>query len=532
MTVFSASSGSTAPAPIGVQISPNRQGGMDPLIFCTEGNGFFEGRLYCAHGFGFEHLRVGVRNGDCRFGGHGEFHLAPAGDAVYHLYACVHLPGIKGCQDTSGGGSGCAGGNSRGFPATNGKPACAESDNRIAYKAKKGSMTGYDGTKTYSPDDLFYKLGSCYAQNLEFGDEFLDQLDDDLDKLGDHDGDEDHESTGEHNPDDFAGQIPSQWDYYAHWANAIGQVVLQGCPLFIGENHIDAMFSEYLFMWQQLSGRAGKETDHMVGLAETVDDLIVQSMRSRWYYVQLPFWFTYCSGHVLRLVTILHASVKIKMDFASLDKCVVVKSTDTKVVKCGTSEDLSREDLHVEIAASHIWTEREVRMRMMKQRDAVITQVNGKTFPLTQETGNSFNPVLNHATIELIWAARRKCAVDKNEHFNFSGPFQTEMLKNFSLSVNGQERILKREAEWFRQIHPYEKHSRIPDAYVYCYCFALFPEDMVISGSLNMSQFETVTINVDLHEGMLDDGPVEFILFSRVWNLLRKRQGSASSTYH
>lgn len=518
---------SASPAALGAHLKNGK--GLDQMLYCPDGNGFFESRLYCAHGFGMETLRVQSATGDTNFDGEATFPLAKAGDGVFHLYACVRLPGIEGCDNSgeSGGGDPCSKSGS-GIPASGNVPACAASDEAMAL----GAFPNDSGNAADATSDFFLSLGHGFMGTSDL---ILDQMNANTNAIGQlnteadeamdgGDGDGGDYDTSEVNvPQQM--QLPSQQAHYAHWANAIGQVVIEQCALYISDNPIDSLFSEYLFMWQQLAGRAGKETDRMVGLYHSVDDLILASLRTRWYYVQLPFWFTFSAGHVLRLVTLVFARVKLRMKFAPLEQCIVRSSTDTKVVRSKDGKDVEKSDLHVEVAATHIWVEEDVRVRMGEQRETVMIQVHPYPFTLDSSC-NRLQPVLNHACIELIWAARRKCAVDMNEHFNFSGPFNLEMLKSISMSVNGVPRVYDTEAEFFRYVHPLQYHSKIPDAYVYCYCFSLFPEDMVISGSLNFSRFETIEINVNLHANMLEDGPIEFILFTRVWNLMRNRNGS------
>lgn len=519
-----------APPAVGIQLSKHADG-MDAILYCEDGDTFFEGRLYCSHHFGFETLRKGPDNGLSRFGANLDFTAPPTGDAIQYMYACVYLPGIKGCATEDSGSSGCTGGASEAFPNTKGKAACTEEDEKLANAA---------GGK----DKLFAKLGHCTSQYLEFGGYLQGELSEDLDALedallaasgGDSGVAEALDADGDGQLDDVGADDhlpPTQWPNAAYWVDGVAFQLIQTATLNIGHNEIAELYSKFLFMWEQVAGKAGLEQDRLVGLGESIDDQILDSMNSKWYYVQLPFWFSLDAGHVLRLMALMFASVTVNIQLASLESCVCVIGDDTKVEVCGNGKgagrEVSEDDITVELATTHIWMEDATRMRLASYDQQIITQVKSYPMTLTQQD-NKLDPKLGHATIEMFFAAQRRCAEQQNDHFNFSGPFGVEIIKNFSMSVNDVHRVYQTEASWFRKVTPtIYNHSRRPTAMVYCYSFAIFPEEFVVSGSLNMSRFEHMEIRVELHEGMLETGEsIVLHLFTRVWNLMRLKRGTA-----
>jgi hypothetical protein len=53
------------------------------------------------------------------------------------------------------------------------------------------------------------------------------------------------------------------------------------------------------------------------------------------------------------------------------------------------------------------------------------------------------------------------------------------------------ERLEEKEANYFNIIQPHKHHTAVPKQGIYCYSFALFPENYRPSGSLNASGFTT-----------------------------------------
>lgn len=466
--------------------------GADVSLYCSDGKSYFEGRLYCTPSFGMEMLRVGSQGGKTPFGSQATFKLSKGGDALWHMYMAVHLPGIHGVDANEAEGL-----PQSSYTVTKGKAACADFDAAVD--------TAYGGR-----DEYFKARGSCYLE-LQDGAAC------------------DDEEQGETEEDDKPS-LPRCMPHYAHYTNAIGQVLMKSVVLRIGNQVIDVLYSEYLYMWQQIAGLPGRETDRMVGQYDNLDAQIWASMHSRWLYVELPFWFTCSPGHVLKLVAMMFSYITVSVELARLDECVCAKTATTRVLKCADSTEIRDDDLVVELLSTHIWLEAAARDKLARTRESVIVQLQRHHHALNSSM-QTLQVTLNHPTIELIWAVRRRCAVEGGDFFNFAGPDGADPIKSFALTLNGAPRIIETEAELFRTVVPAKFHTRIPRDYVYCYSFALFPQEMIISGSLNMSRFEHIHITIELSEGMLEEGECELILFTRVFNLLKMRYGSATTIF-
>lgn len=468
--------------------------GADVSLYCSDGKSYFEGRLYCTPSFGMEMLRVGSQGGKTPFGSQATFKLSKGGDALWHMYMAVHLPGIHGVGSDEAEGL-----PQSSYTVTTGKPACADFDAAV--------------DKEYGDREKYFQArGSCYLE-LQDGAACSDE------EGADMEGEEGDKPS-----------LPRCMPYYAHYTNAIGQVLMKSVVLRIGNQVIDVLYSEFLYMWQQIAGLPGRETDRMVGQYDNLDAQIWASMHSRWLYVELPFWFTCSPGHVLKLVAMMFSYITVSVELARLDECVCAKTSDTRVLKCADSTEIRDDDLVVELLSTHIWLEAAARDKLARTRESVIVQLQRHTHALNSSM-QTLQVTLNHPTIELIWAVRRRCAVEGGDFFNFAGPDGADPIKSFALTLNGAPRIIETEAELFRTVVPAKFHTRIPRDYVYCYSFALFPQEMIISGSLNMSRFEHIHITIELSEGMLEEGECELILFTRVFNLLKMRYGSATTIF-
>jgi len=65
---------------------------------------------------------------------------------------------------------------------------------------------------------------------------------------------------------------------------------------------------------------------------------------------------------------------------------------------------------------------------------------------------------------------------------------------------------------------------------VYCYSFAINPEEPQPSGSANFSRIDNVTLILTLQDQLVDE-ECKIIVFGRNWNVFRYRQGLGGTAF-
>ena len=140
---------------------------------------------------------------------------------------------------------------------------------------------------------------------------------------------------------------------------------------------------------------------------------------------------------------------------------------------------------------------------------------------LTVSTSLNFN----HPVKELIWVVQETSAAEEStsydrinplvntsvqksknwhhqDYFNFqgssdvddkeyiSGMSTSEGFGDMKLQLNGHERFTSRKATYFRTCQPQQHGHKVPSKHIYCYSFALKPEDHQPSGTCNFSRID------------------------------------------
>lgn len=411
--------------------------------------------------------------------------LYKAGDLLYFLYLVVQLPGIRACPPRAGG---C--GPTQQFPyAIDPNNACAPVDAEY-FSTLDGGASGW----------LFGNYGCCG----------------------------DYESSCAVNSCGAAGACDTE--PWVHWANAIGQLLCKQVTLTIGVQTIDTLYNDFLFMWEELTGKPGKRLTEMIGKRYCREDLIADSQCTRTLYVPLPFYFTMTPGNALPIVAIMFSGAQFTFVFEQLRNCVVVSGPDIQVVKCNGGGPLTNNDLIAAIDGTQIFLDQIERDRfaatwfeqLIVQTYALYTSVccASARIPLN----------FNSPIVELIWAVRRHCNEKTNNWFNYNGILGREPLVAAEIDFNSQARQPMREASWYRLVQPYQFHTDIPDACIYVYSFALYPEEAQPSGVANFARLESVLLIINLQEGLQRED-VTVIIFARGLNLLKFRDGVAGLAF-
>ena len=96
-------------------------------------------------------------------------------------------------------------------------------------------------------------------------------------------------------------------------------------------------------------------------------------------------------------------------------------------------------------------------------------------------------------------------------------------LDSFKLILNGQDRFKAQPGKFFNQMQPNMHHSGNPYPGVYCYSFALKPEELQPTGTCNFSRIDNSQVEVVLKAGA--DANTTLSMFAVNYNVLRIQSG-------
>lgn len=423
-------------------------------------------------------------------------------DLLYYVYIVIDLPGIHARRARSRNGI------SRGsiYPSASHDPV-READ-RYAYRNIGRTYAGRDA-------DGLTEIGHGEWELRNYGR-----------VISAYDDDDSSTRCGDSSYGDRDDRRP-----WVHWANAIGQLIIRRAVLIIGSHAADTIVSDYLYMWEELTGKAGKRLREMIGKRRGPAQLIRDARENQRLYVPIPFYFTLTSGNAVPLCAIRRTGVRIQVTWEQLGKCVVRSGPDVEVIVSSLDERLTKSHLVAWVDATHVFLDTRERIEFAAgEFDQLMTQVQFVT--TTHSRGGKVSVPLSfsHPIIELIWAVRRNVRERQNNWFNYSGIAHKDPIDLVTLRWDNKSRLSGREARYYRLVQPYQSHTNIPKGFIYCYSFALNAEDPNPCGATNFTMFNQVELAFQLQKG-LENEQVTVLVFGRNWNIMRYTRQSAGPLF-
>jgi hypothetical protein len=306
----------------------------------------------------------------------------------------------------------------------------------------------------------------------------------------------------------------------AKYVNSVGHAIIEEITLEIGEQEIDKQTGEWMEIWSKLSMPAGLK-DGFSNMIGRVDGAVlpfstetaptcststsgVYEYGSQKLYIPLQFWFNKNPGLYLPLLAMQYHPIRLNVKLRGLQELVYNPSatgscTDATVQKARIVD--------IRLWGDYVFLDTEERRRFVaNNHEYLIEQIQytPRVAIPEKQASQSVRLEFNHPLRELIWYIQRDYNVQKKDWFNYSSLEREEIgarqdvLQDAVLQVDGFDRFERRDAGYFRFVQPFQYHTNIPTTdYFYTYSFALRPEEMQPSGSLNASRIDNMVLQVN-----------------------------------
>jgi hypothetical protein len=308
-----------------------------------------------------------------------------------------------------------------------------------------------------------------------------------------------------------------------------GQKLLKTIELEIGGQRIDKHYSEWLYIWNELSLPVGKREGYNAMIGANPYNVCTRLDSGKLYelYVPLEFWFCRNVGLALPLIALQYHEVKINIEYETLSNM-----TDTNVTNWTYEEDIKASGLdnnktalsssNITLSDTNLWVDYifldtdERRRFAQLSHEYLIEQLQFTGTESIDQSSSVDNMRtvrmnFNHPCKELIWTVKstetsvywNNFSSSKNylgvigkgnDHLDSVNP-----VNNAKIMLNGNDRFATRGGEYFSLVQPYQHHEITPDKFhegINVYSFAIKPEEHQPSGTLNMSRIDTAVLSI------------------------------------
>lgn len=336
----------------------------------------------------------------------------------------------------------------------------------------------------------------------------------------------------------------------AHYIDSVGQLMIKQVDMTIGGQCVKSFTGNYLYCWDELSGGL-KKLEEMTLKYGSAANLQRAAKTKRTVYVPLPFHAS--SGSALPLVALQFHNVKFNFQFEDLSTLtsagakMLSAANQNKVYIGNAAYDaddgvaLTYDQIDMQLLYGQVYLSDDERSRFADLAvEMLIGQVqqHGGNSPITGAAITSSHRLdFNHSVSEIIWAVKHASGPKLDAPFggklDAENNMDYDVLTSASLKLNSNDRWdSKHPMEYFRLVQPYQHHSNIPKAKIYCFNFGLHPEEDQPSGAINFSRIDNITFQVTADNAKAPlNAAAELYVFAVNYNVLVIKDGLGGLMY-
>jgi hypothetical protein len=360
------------------------------------------------------------------------------------------------------------------------------------------------------------------------------------------------------------------------YTNSIGHALIQEISLEIGEQEIDKQTGEWMEIWSQMTTSTNQRAalNRMIGRIDNYQPVnIVPGPMGLQVTIPLQFYFCNNPGLYLPLIALQYSPIRINITLRPLQQLFwIPPPSDSQanwMPACTVQVNCITPITNMLMWGDYVYLDVEERRSFVSQtHEYVIEQV--QYTPPYSLTGNQNTATIsvdfNHPIKEFLFVIQRDAMINRNEWFNYSSlainepanglllppnvnyigvanitgaPYvaptgRTDLLDTAILQLDGYDRFSSRNALFFRVQQPYEHHTFTPvESYIYNYCFALRPEDIQPTGSMNASRIDSITWQIQMNAALTSPllpsyqqrGNCRVVVYGHNYNIFRVING-------
>jgi len=178
----------------------------------------------------------------------------------------------------------------------------------------------------------------------------------------------------------------------------------------------------------------------------------------------------------------------------------------------------------------YIYLDVEERRRFVSSKhEYLIEQVQQqKRYSIPQNTTQVNVPLtFNHPIKEMIWVVNQDRMLQSHEYFNYGsrlllqgGIPNLDLIDSALLQLDGYDRFETQPASYFRLMVPWQRHTAIPNDFIYVYSFSLAPEAAQPQGSMNASRIDNIVLQLKMNQ-QVASVPAGVTVYAINYNVLR-----------
>lgn len=305
----------------------------------------------------------------------------------------------------------------------------------------------------------------------------------------------------------------SNCDTQVSWVNGVGYAMIDYISIWIGQQEVDRHYGEFMYLWSQLTTPGAKRDgfNYMIGNLNVYDD--TQQQGPLRLLVPLHFWFCRNIGLALPLISLQATPIKIYIKLKGAGEVVFTNAMNEAVIngKPPPSNVMASPAIITDMTlwGDYVYLDTEERRRFVSSKhEYLIEQVQQqKRYSIPRQARTAtVDLTFNHPMKEFIWVVNQDRMLSSNEWFNYgsrmlleTGIPNLDIIQDALFQFDGYDRFEAQSAQYFRLMVPWQRHTAIPNDFIYVYSFSLAPEASQPQGTCNGSRLDTITLQLTMN---------------------------------
>ena len=325
------------------------------------------------------------------------------------------------------------------------------------------------------------------------------------------------------------------------YTNAVGHALIQEITFEVGEQEIDRQTGEWMEIWTQLTTPVSQRDalNELIGRVEpytmSATNTIQPGASSDGLRLLIPLQFYFCNnpGLYVPLIALQYSPIRINITLRPLvqlvwkplptDPAALQAALSGAGTVCTAQVSCTTPITNMMLWGEYVYLDVEERRHFVSvSHEYIIEQVQyTPPHPITAGQNTATISVeFNHPVKEFVFVVQRDVMQALNEWFNYSNlatgetadahlaPYvnsnapagRLDLISSAVLQLDGYDRFQSREPQYFRLQQPYDHHTTTPQkSFLYNYCFALKPEDIQPTGTMNASRVDSIVWQLQMN---------------------------------
>jgi hypothetical protein len=337
-------------------------------------------------------------------------------------------------------------------------------------------------------------------------------------------------------------QLPELSGY--SWTNNLGHALIKEIRLRAGEIILDRQNGEWMNIWGNLSIPDSKKDGYnqLIGRNPAYAPGL-ELTGAQELFIPLQFWFCRHDSCAFPLIALQHQKLQLELDLRPLEEIVV-----PPLATCSTR--LPVYQVEVKMIGEYIYLDREEkRWFISRPQIYLIEQIQSDTANEFCGGTNLIRKELpfNGLLKEIIFLTSYRQRGEQNLWFFYSSQNPSavgggnllpgvntgdlsdgehgDIILSAKIQYDSYDIVPELPALFYRFLQPFDRHTSTPDDFIYCYSWALHPENWQPSGHINMFRATNATLVVRKRAESVAY-PTELRVYGLVYNVLKIMEGS------